>query len=95
MRVFESKDCNLCMVDTEYGLINSITPMLTAIKIFEINKEIEIKFNENQKNYTNKVCYNNLLGTKRDTFFHCSQTLSFINIYNEVKLIFSEVKPLV
>ena len=32
---------------------------------------------------------------KGDTFFHCSRTLSFINIYNELKLLFSEVKPLV
>ena len=32
---------------------------------------------------------------KGDIFFHCSQTLSFINIYNELKLLFSEVKPLV
>jgi hypothetical protein len=58
MRVFE----------TEYGLISSTTPMLTAIKIFqakelfqnisfELNEEIEIKFNENQRNNTKKVYY--------------------------------------
>ena len=41
MRVFECKDSNLVMQDTEYGLIYSTTPMLTAIKIFEAKESFQ------------------------------------------------------